>query len=48
MNYEGFKQGWFSVQIGESYTFGHIPVDQITEETINKDTKTPGGMCCFS
>ena len=46
--YVGFKQGWFAVQIGESNTFGRIPVDQTTEETINKDTKTPGGTCYFS
>jgi len=38
--YEGFKQGWFAVQIGESNPFVCIPVDQTTEETINKDTKT--------
>ena len=25
-----------------------FPVDQTTEETINKDTKTPGGTCSFS
>ena len=47
-DYEGFKQGWFAVQISESNTFGHIPVHQTAEETINKDTKSPGGTCCFS
>jgi len=43
-----FKHSWFAFQIGESNTFGRIPIDLTAEETINKDTETPGGMCCFS
>ena len=35
--------GGFSVQIGEKNPFGRIPVDQTIEETVNKDTQTPGG-----
>ena len=37
------RSGGFSVQIGAMNTFGRIPVDQTCEETINKDTQTPGG-----
>ena len=37
-----------SVQLGASNPFGKIPVDQIIEETINKDTQTPGGTRGFS
>lgn len=38
-----FMQGGFSVQIGPKNPFGRIPVDQTIEETVNKDTQTPGG-----
>ena len=41
-------QGGFSVQIGSHNPFGRIPVDQTIEETINKDTQTPGGTKVFS
>ena len=37
-----------SRQIGAMNTFGRIPVDQTCEETINKDTQTPGGTKRFS
>ena len=43
-----FMQGGFSVQIGSKNPFGRIPVDQTIEETINKDTQTPGGTKGFS
>ena len=38
----------FSTQIGEDNPFGCIPMDQTIEETINKDTQTPGGTKGFS
>ena len=38
-----FMQGGFSVQLGSNNPFGRIPVDQTIEETVNKDTQTPGG-----
>lgn len=41
-------QGGFSVQLGNENPFGRIPVDQTIEETINKDTQTPGGTKGFS
>ena len=46
--HQQFTEGMFSVQIGDRNPFGRIPVDQATEETVNKDTKTPGGTCRFS
>ena len=45
---EHLKNGGFSVQIGPDNPFGRIPVDQTIEETINKDTQTPGGTKGFS
>jgi len=42
------RSGGFSVQIGDRNTFGRIPVDQSCEETVNKDTQTPGGTKGFS
>ena len=42
------KNGGFSCQIGSENTFGIIPMDQTIEETINKDTQTPGGTKGFS
>ena len=45
----GFLQhGGFSVQLGPRNPFGRIPVDQTIEETVNKDTQTPGGTKGFS
>jgi len=46
--YESFMDGRFAVQIGEESPFGRIPVNQTTEETVNKDTKTSGGITKFS
>ena len=43
-----FVQGGFSAQIGNDNTFGRIPIDQTIEETVNKDTQTPGGTKGFS
>ena len=42
------RSGGFSVQIGTTNTFGRIPVDQTCEETVNRDTQTPGGTKGFS
>ena len=42
------RSGGFSVQIGTMNTFGRIPVDQTCEETVNRDTQTPGGTKGFS
>lgn len=46
--FDEFCHGGFSVQLSSSNPFGRIPVDQTIEETVNKDTKTPGGIKCFS
>ena len=43
-----FMEGKFSVQFGTTNPFGRIPVDQTLEETVNKDTQTPGGTKGFS
>ena len=42
------ENGGFSVQLGRQNPFGRIPVDQTIEETVNKDTQTPGGTKGFS
>jgi hypothetical protein len=42
------QNGGFSVQLGSQNPFGRIPVDQTVEETVNKDTQTPGGTKGFS
>ena len=36
------KEG-FQVKLGSDYPFGRIPVDQMIDETVNKDTQTPRG-----
>ena len=46
--YHRFMEGHFSVQLAEESPFGRIPVDQTTEVTVNKDTKTTGGVTKFS
>lgn len=43
-----FRSGGFSVQLGDKNPFGRVPVDQTCEETVNKDTQTPGGTKGFS
>ena len=40
---EYFRSGGFSVQMSEDNPFGRIPVDQTSEETVNKDTQTSRG-----
>ena len=45
---EYLKAGGFSTQMSDRNTFGRIPVDQTIEETVNKDTQTPGGTKGFS
>ena len=42
------ENGGFSVQSGRQNPFGKIPVDQTIDETVNKDTQTPGGTKGFS
>jgi hypothetical protein len=46
--YKYMKEGGFSVQLGNSSSFARIPVDQTTEETVNKDSKIPGGIRNYS
>ena len=46
--YQQFMDGHFTVQLGDERSFNRIPVDQITEVTVNKDTKTPGGVTNYS
>ena len=41
------RSGGFSVQIGATNKFDKIPVDQTCEETVNRDTQTPGGTNGF-
>lgn len=36
------------MQLGTTNPFGKIPVDQTLEETVNKDTQTPGSTKVFS
>ena len=36
------------MQLGSQNPFGRIPVDQAVEETVNRDTQTPGGTKVFS
>jgi len=46
--YAYLSDGGFSVQLGSRNPFGRIPVDQAVEETVNRDTQTPGGTKGFS
>ena len=46
--YEFMRNNLFSVQLSQENAFGRIPVDQTLEETVNKDTQTPGGTKGFS
>ena len=43
-----YQQGGLSVQRSEHNLFGKVPIDQTIEETLNKDTQTPGGTEGFS
>ena len=40
--------GMFSVQLTGGGSFGRIPVDQTTEVTVNKDTKSSAGITKYS
>ena len=46
--YSNFMNERFSVQLAGESPFGHIPVDQTTEVTVNKDTKSSGGITKYS
>ncbi|KAG1650788.1 hypothetical protein GQR58_027743 [Nymphon striatum] len=43
-----FSRGHFAVQLSRNNPFGKIDADKTIENTINKDTKTPGGINRFS
>ena len=45
---EYLEKGGLSVQLGSVNKFGRIPVDQATEETANREIKSPGGTMGFS
>ena len=42
-SYKHLQHGGLSVQRSEHNPFGKAPIDQTIEETVNKDTQTPGG-----
>ena len=46
--YRAFEAGGFSVQLSKNNSFGRNESDKTIENTINKDTKTPGGVTGFS
>ena len=46
--YQAFSNGYFSVQLSKENPFGRNESDKTIENTINKDTKTPGGLTGFS
>lgn len=46
--YEHFQKGYFSVQRQDSYGFAGIPCDMTIEQTVNKDSKTRGGLKGFT
>ena len=46
--YHEFKRGDFSVQLSETNRFGRCEPDKVIKTTINKDTKTLGGLTGFS
>ena len=46
--YSQFLLGNFAVQMSEENPFGKNEFDKCIENTINKDTKTPGGITRFS
>ena len=43
-----FQQGGFAVQLINESPFASIPVDQVVEETVNKDIQIAGGAKGFS
>ena len=42
--YNAFIEGQFSVELSKNNPFGRNEADKTIENTINKDTKTPGGL----
>ena len=46
--HQNFMEGQFSVQLFDESPFARIPVDQTREVTVDKDTKTTGGVTRFS
>lgn len=46
--FEYLCSGGLSPQLGNSDSFGRVPVDQTCKETVNRDTQTPGGTKGFS
>ena len=48
MYYQCFLNGGFSIQRSNTNPFGRIPIDQVIEETVNKDTQTARGTRNFS
>ena len=46
--YNHFQAVGFAIQLGSNNPFGKLPADQVIEETVNKDTQTPGGTKGFS
>ena len=43
-----FHMGEFTVQRSQDKAFSRIPIDQTIEQTVNRDSKTPGGIVGFS
>ena len=42
--FRALQQGQFAVQGSRGGTFSQVPVDQTIEQTLNRDTKTKGGI----
>ena len=40
--------GDFAVYRQDNHGFAGVPADQIIEQTVNRDTKTKGGIICFT
>lgn len=46
--FRALEQGQFAVQRSRGGTFSQVPVDQTIEQTLNRDTKTKGGIIGIS
>ena len=46
--YNQLQQGQFAVQRVPGHAFAQVPVDQVIEQSLNRDTKTRGGTVSFS
>ena len=46
--YRALEQGEFAVQHSRDGKFSQVPVDQTIEQTLNRDTKTEGGIIGIS